>query len=85
MLEKDFSRSLRRFHTARLKKTRKAYWGHAKPYGDPMNAAQLGKVTQYPAVCSCPMCGNDRKHFNKRTIQELRHFDIAKIRDEDVD
>lgn len=23
-------------------------------------------------LCSCPMCGNARKHFNERTIQERR-------------
>lgn len=27
-----------------------------------------------PKPCSCPMCGNPRKHFGELTIQEKRMF-----------
>ena len=28
-----------------------------------------------PAICSCYACGNPRKHWKQRTIQELRFFE----------
>jgi hypothetical protein len=33
---------------------------------------QLGKLLHTATPCSCPMCGNPRKYFGHRTIQELR-------------
>ena len=62
-------RALRRHHAARLKKNRKNYWGGIT------QIKQLGKVLQYPAHCSCPMCGNARHHFHALTQQELRHLE----------
>ena len=29
-------------------------------------------LVQTPCPCSCAMCGNPRKHFGERTIQERR-------------
>ena len=26
-------------------------------------------------MCSCPMCGNPRKHFNEKTIQEIKSIE----------
>lgn len=46
--------------TERLKVKRSKYSGRGKT------------VLQTPAVCSCPMCGNQRKHFGERTVQERR-------------
>jgi hypothetical protein len=47
-----FDRGERRLQTERLKNTRKNYfnvWDH----GDPK---QLGRITQYPCMCSGPCC-----------------------------
>lgn len=38
-------------------------------YSDPFRAV---KHADYMAVCSCDMCGNPRRHFGKRTLQERR-------------
>jgi len=29
------------------------------------------------AKCSCHMCGNPRKHFKKRTLNELRQINVG--------
>ena len=80
---KDLSRANRRHQTARLKKARKLYWGHGgSSYTtyDTMTPKQLGKVVQYPAVCSCFMCGNARRtdkqltHQEKKQLQALKDF-----------
>jgi hypothetical protein len=72
MEQKDLSRALRRHHRARLKKTRQQYWGHYHAY--PWTPAQLGKVVQYPAQCSCTGCGNPRNWFGTRTLAEKRVY-----------
>lgn len=36
------------------------------------NAFRAAKHADYMAVCSCDMCGNPRRHFGKRTLQEQR-------------
>lgn len=36
----------------------------------------IGKALHTPASCSCPMCGNPRKHFGERTIQERREMQL---------
>lgn len=40
-------------------------------YDDDSPLAHLYLKTRVP--CSCPMCGNPRRHFGKKTIQELRN------------
>lgn len=59
-----FNRAVRRHHVARLKKARQFYWGYGKSQGREMGQAmparQLGRAVQYPQMCSCPMCGNQR-------------------------
>lgn len=40
---------------------------------------QIGIRAHSPAICSCHMCGNPRKHFKQRTIQELRFLESQKI------
>lgn len=66
-----FNRSQRRLDTQRLKDKRKRYW-RMEP--EQRTAKQLGRVVQYPAACSCTMCGNERKHFGHRTIEELSFY-----------
>lgn len=58
------TRALRRHHTERLKRKRAGYF---------FGKAGV-KVFHTPALCSCPMCGNPRKWFGERTIQERRLF-----------
>ncbi len=74
------SRAQRRHDAARLKHNRKNYWYNGKSYGreglSRMSEKQLGQVVQHPQVCSCPMCGNPRKHFGERTIQERRAMQL---------
>lgn len=75
-----FNRAERRAQVARLKQKRKFYFGGGfdnetiSGYNQhiPLEGRQLGRVVQYPAMCSCPMCGNSRRHFGERTIQEQR-------------
>jgi len=33
----------------------------------------FARFADYPQVCSCPMCGNRRRWWGERTVQELRH------------
>lgn len=62
-----FNRSVRRHHITRLKKIRsKYYWSW-----DYKNPKQVGKLVHTPALCSCHMCGNPRKHFRQRSFSEL--------------
>lgn len=39
---------------------------------NPRNQARMRKNRK---ICSCPMCGNPRKHFGELTNQELRFID----------
>ena len=36
--------------------------------------ARMPKAYKTPTPCSCPMCGNPRKWFGIRTIQERREM-----------
>jgi hypothetical protein len=57
-------RARRRAHLARYKaKARKLY-----PH-DPQ-----ATLANHLAVCSCPMCGNPRRHFQEKTRQERTHL-----------
>jgi rubrerythrin len=71
-------RSERRYHRERLKHAREWHWGKHLS-GD---AKQLGQVVDTPTPCSCPMCGNPRKHFKLKSIQE-RKSDMAEHVDHD--
>lgn len=33
---------------------------------------QIGRLAHSPAKCSCYMCGNPRKHFKAKTLQEIK-------------
>ena len=60
----------RRADRARLKKKR-VFWWCSK---DRKSDTQLGRLIDTPTPCSCWMCGNPRRYFNERTIQEQRWF-----------
>jgi hypothetical protein len=57
---------------AKARKVARTRWG----YSDPNRTV---KQADYLAVCSCCMCGNPRRHFGSRTLQEIRAgFDSSK-------
>jgi len=62
-------RAIRRHHIARLKKKRQHYWLGG------LTLRSLGIAANTPKPCSCYACGNPRRHFGRRTIQERRHSD----------
>lgn len=67
---KDAGKARNRFHSERIAAKRKKYRGHGHV------------VRDTPAACSCWMCGNPRRHFGERTIQERRAMkDIIKSSD----
>lgn len=67
----------RRAQVRRLKRERAHWWGLK------LCSRQLGKAVWTPAICSCWMCGNPRRHGrHERTIQE-RRFMQAKLHTED--
>lgn len=55
-------KAFRRHHMHRLKKKRVAWYGDVRNY-------------HTPKMCSCPMCGNPRRHFGELTRQERRQND----------
>jgi hypothetical protein len=67
---KDPSRAVRRHHRARLLKKRRFY--HGFDHAQAEHPASLGRLAKTPRPCSCAMCGNPRKFFDARTVQELR-------------
>lgn len=47
----QFQRGERLYQVKRLKQKRKQYWGATI-----VKSKALGKVAQYPCICSCTMC-----------------------------
>ena len=39
----------------------------------------VGKKAHTPAMCSCHMCGNPRKYWKEKTIQERRNESNTRI------
>ncbi|MFZ6873702.1 hypothetical protein ACO0LF_16710 [Undibacterium sp. Di27W] len=70
---KDLSRALRRHHAARLKKKRQYYYSWTKK----LDPRQLGIVLNTVPICSCYMCGNPRKYFKERSVQEKRWMQVV--------
>jgi len=58
----------RRAQEQRLKKSRRSYWGR----DGKLTERQIGMALHTPAICSCWMCGNPRRYFGERTVQEQR-------------
>lgn len=64
------SRAYRR-HTEQKKKA----WAKKAArewYGNEPTDKQIGHLAHAPAMCSCHMCGNPRKYFGEKTMQERR-------------
>lgn len=62
----DSKRALRRHHLNRIKKNRKFYWGRE------LNEEELGIVAKTTKTTKCACCGNPRRYFGKKTLQEKR-------------
>lgn len=62
------NRAIRRHHVQRLKNNRKHYW-----YGS-NSQRLLGILVHTAKICSCYICGNPRKFFKEKTIQEKRFW-----------
>jgi len=67
-------RAERRHHIERLKKKRRYYWYGYNLNGKPMDKdkRRLGMVVDTPTPCSCHMCGNPRKYWKEKTLQEKK-------------
>jgi len=79
-MKPSLGRAVRRHHIARLKRTRKNYWWPDRSGNTPR---QLGMLTQTPAICSCDMCGSQRK-YEGRTLQELREIEMMREQMEEL-
>jgi hypothetical protein len=73
------SRALRRHHRYRLWRKRRFYWSRnlVEPNENPRSR---GKVVDTPTPCSCWMCGNPRRYFGEKTLQELRQDEADGLR-----
>lgn len=57
---------------AKAKKNSYFTWG-------PTNPVSLGILYHTPKRCSCPSCGNPRKHFNEKTIHETSFDELFQL------
>jgi len=73
------TRALRRHHYRRLQKTRQHYWGRDRDqqHTPPLTPRELGYVANTPHPCSCYLCGNPRRNFNEKTVQERRILEVT--------
>lgn len=42
----------------------------------------IGRAANHGKLCSCHMCGNPRKFFNEKTLQEQKFDEKAKVYEE---
>ena len=54
------------------KKKRKVVKDHDKWWWGDETPRMIGIKAHTPALCSCHMCGNPRKYWKEKTIQEKR-------------
>jgi hypothetical protein len=62
------SRAFRRFQEAKKKEWVKRVFKRWRP----LDKSQIGYLAHSPKCCSCYMCGNPRKHWKDKTMQEKR-------------
>lgn len=63
--------AIRRCHYRRLQKKRSGYWFGYEIKHSPRES---GMIATTPHPCSRCCCGNPRKYFNEKTMQERRKF-----------
>lgn len=62
---------LKRIHHARRLKEKRKHYSKNKGI---LSDRAVGTLFHSPARCSCFMCGNPRKYFGERTVQERRQM-----------
>ena len=72
-------RAIRRHHRYRLWCNRRFLWGRDLS-GSDENPLLRGKAIDTPTPCSCWMCGNPRRYFGEKTLQELRQDEADGLR-----
>lgn len=61
-------RAFRRFQELKKKKWVQRVFSRWRP----LDEAQIGYLAHSPQNCSCYMCGNPRKHWKEKTMQEKK-------------
>ncbi|EGQ60392.1 hypothetical protein GGI1_00135 [Acidithiobacillus sp. GGI-221] len=77
--DSKLARAMRRHHRYRLYHNRRFHWGRDLAESDE-NPKTRGRVVNTPTPCSCWMCGNPRRHFGEKTLQELRQDEADGLR-----
>ena len=77
------NRAFRRFQE--LKKKQWVQKLFSKHRARDLTDADVGVYAHTPALCSCYMCGNPRKWWDQKTIQEKKMDDFYKATDEDFE
>jgi hypothetical protein len=73
MATRHGARALRRHHLARIKRKWILRVKARSPACDPAGLARrVGLHAGTGCVCSCWMCGNPRRYFGERAVQERR-------------
>ena len=65
-------RAERRHHDQRMR-DRYRRKERLHPLWSSTSPASAGRYANHGCTCSCDMCGNPRRYFKEKTIQELRH------------
>ena len=63
--------------------TFKDLWSTPTEYYEWMKRT-LGKSSNHGKLCSCHMCGNPRKFFNEKTLQEQKFDERSKSYEENL-
>ena len=72
-------RAFRRFQEFKKKKWVQKVFAKWRP----LDETSIGIHAHTPHLCSCYMCGNPRKWWDQKTIQEKKMDDFYKATDED--
>jgi hypothetical protein len=71
------SRAFRRFQEIKKKQWVQKFFSRHRLRD--LTDADIGVYAHTPAICSCYVCGNPRKHRHEKTIQEKRMDDYSKM------
>ena len=67
--------AIKRHHNSRIKTKTKQILERLWVIDEEVSASEIGRCASVHCKgCSCFMCGNPRRHFNERTVQERREF-----------
>tara|TARA_R110000772_G_scaffold99174_2_gene198841 strand:- start:6208 stop:6444 length:237 start_codon:yes stop_codon:yes gene_type:complete len=73
------TRAERRKHKQRMKKKAERIVRSEGWTDEEYVAHRVLRITENRKACSCMMCGNPRKMFGKKTIQERKSEDVLTI------